>query len=98
MSRNRSPIVFDENAKCDRFLNELLYPAVHPDDVVLIQKYFGLCLLGNNLIQRMLILDGRIGAWQNAVCKRCSGSSWPRERHTTCARNGWPSDSRRTVF
>ena len=26
VSRNRSPIVFDENAKCDRFLNELVYP------------------------------------------------------------------------
>ena len=24
-----SPIVFDENAKCERFLNELVYPAVH---------------------------------------------------------------------
>ena len=58
VSRNRSPIVFDENAKCERFLNELVYPAVHPEDAVLIQKYFGLCLLGNNLIQRMLILDG----------------------------------------
>ena len=58
VSRNRSPIVFDENAKCDRFLNELLYPAVHPDDVMLIQKYGGMCLLGSNLIQRMLILDG----------------------------------------
>jgi putative DNA primase/helicase len=58
VTRNRSPIVFDENAKCDRFLNELLYPAVHPDDVVLIQKYGGMCLLGSNLIQRMLILDG----------------------------------------
>ena len=58
VSRNRSPIVFDENAKCERFLNELVYPAVHPDDVVLIQKYAGLSLLGVNLIQRMLILDG----------------------------------------
>ena len=58
VSRNRCPIAFDENAKCERFLNELVYPAVHPDDVVLIQKYAGLCLLGNNLIQRMLILDG----------------------------------------
>jgi phage/plasmid-associated DNA primase len=58
ISRNRSPIVFDENAKCDRFLNELVYPAVHPDDVILIQKYGGMCLLGSNLIQRMLMLDG----------------------------------------
>jgi hypothetical protein len=58
VSRNRSPIVFEENARCDRFLNELVNPAVHPEDVVLLQKYGGLCLLGNNLIQRMLILDG----------------------------------------
>ena len=58
VSRNRSPIAFDENAKCERFLDELVRPAVHPEDVVLIQKYGGLCLLGINLIQRMLILDG----------------------------------------
>ena len=58
LSRNRSPIIFDENAKCERFLHELVYPAMHKDDVVLVQKYFGQCLLGNNLIQRILILDG----------------------------------------
>ena len=58
VSRNRSPIVFDENAKCERFLNELVIPAVHPEDLVLLQKYAGLCLLGDNLVQRMLILDG----------------------------------------
>jgi hypothetical protein len=58
VSRNRSPIVFDENATCDRFLDKLVYPAVHPEDVVLLQKYGGMCLLGNNPIQRMLILDG----------------------------------------
>jgi putative DNA primase/helicase len=58
ISRNRCPIEFDENARCDRFLNELIYPAVHEEDAVLIQKYCGMCLLGNNTIQRMLILDG----------------------------------------
>ena len=58
ISRNRSPIVFDENAKCERFLNELVVPAVHAEDVLLLQKYSGLCLLGVNLVQRMLILDG----------------------------------------
>jgi putative DNA primase/helicase len=58
ISRNCSPIAFDENARCDRFLNELIYPAMAEDDVLLVQKYFGLCLFGTNLIQRMLILDG----------------------------------------
>ena len=46
VSRNRSPIVFDENARCDRFLNELVYPAVHKDDVLLLQKYAGHVLAG----------------------------------------------------
>ena len=58
ISRNASPIVFDVKATCPRFLNELVLPAMPKDDVVLMQKYFGQCLLGFNLIQRMLILDG----------------------------------------
>ena len=41
VSRNRSPIIFDENARCDRFLHELVFPAVDKDDMVLIQKFFG---------------------------------------------------------
>ncbi|MFH0796995.1 MAG: DUF5906 domain-containing protein [Candidatus Omnitrophota bacterium] len=57
-SRNQCPIPFNSSAKCERFFNELLYPAVTSNDVVLLQKYAGLCLLGNNLIQKLLILDG----------------------------------------
>ena len=57
-SRNRSPIAFDENARCDRFLNELVLPAVHPEDVELLQKFAGMFLLGYNPAQRLLILDG----------------------------------------
>ncbi len=60
-SRNRSPIHFDPDAQCPRFLNELLLPAVHPDDVILLQKMAGQCLLGNNLLQRFVILDGTPG-------------------------------------
>lgn len=58
-SRNQCPIPFDASATCERFLNELLFPAVSADDAPLLQKYTGLCLLGNNLIQKMLILDGK---------------------------------------
>ncbi len=60
-SRNQSPISYDESAQCPRFLNELLYPATSQEDAALIQKYMGVCLLGNNLIQRFLILDGKAG-------------------------------------
>lgn len=61
LSRNQSPIAFKIDAKCDRFLNELLYPAVSEENALLIQKYAGLCLLGDNLIQRFLILGGQAG-------------------------------------
>ena len=60
-SRNRSPIVYDPEATCPRFLNELLLPAINPEDVSIIQKYMGLCLLGRNLVQRFMILDGTPG-------------------------------------
>jgi putative DNA primase/helicase len=60
-SRNRSPIAFDENARCDRFLNELVLPAVHQEDVELLQKFAGMLLLGENRAQRLLILDGEGG-------------------------------------
>ena len=60
-SRNRSPIAFDENAKCERFLNELVRPAVHPEDIVLLQKFAGMYLLGYNPAQRFVILDGEAG-------------------------------------
>jgi phage/plasmid-associated DNA primase len=61
ISRNRCPIVFNLSARCERFLNELIYPAVHPGDVIVIQKYGGMCLLGLNLIQMLLVLDGLSG-------------------------------------
>jgi phage/plasmid-associated DNA primase len=61
LSRNQSPLIFQPDAKCPRFLNELLLPAVTAEDAILIQKYAGLCLLGHNLIQRFLILDGEAG-------------------------------------
>ena len=57
-SRNQSPFAFDPAAECPRFLNELIYPAVAPDDADLLQRWAGLALFGYNLPQRMLILDG----------------------------------------
>lgn len=60
-SRNQSPIAFDPEATCERFLNELLYPAMSAEDALLVQKYAGLCILGENLIQRFMILGGDAG-------------------------------------
>jgi P4 family phage/plasmid primase-like protien len=60
-SRNAAPISFDPDANCPRFLNDLVVPAVHPEDVSLLQRYAGMGLLGRNLVQRILILDGLAG-------------------------------------
>jgi putative DNA primase/helicase len=72
-SRNRSPIAFDENAKCERFLNELLLPAVHLDDVELLQKFAGMFLLGDNRAQRILILDGVAGRGKTQLANVMQG-------------------------
>jgi len=66
-SRNYCPVTFDESAKCERFFNELLLPAVTPENALVIQKYVGLCLLGNNLIQRFLILEGEPGRGKSTL-------------------------------
>jgi len=60
-SRNQSPIKYDAGATCPRFLNELLIPAVAEDDVAVVQKLFGMAMLGENLVQRMFIFDGHPG-------------------------------------
>ena len=58
LSRNRSPFQFEPEADCPRFVNELILPAVEPDDADLLQRWAGLALFGYNLPQRFLIVDG----------------------------------------
>jgi phage/plasmid-associated DNA primase len=55
--RNRSPIHYDAKATCPEFEQRIL-SHVSPDDRVLLQKYAGQCLIGRNLVQRFIVLDG----------------------------------------
>jgi phage/plasmid-associated DNA primase len=66
-SRNQSPISYDPAAKCPRFLNELLRPALGPDDIALLQNWCGLALLGRNIPQVMLILSGTAGGGKGTI-------------------------------
>jgi phage/plasmid primase-like uncharacterized protein len=74
-SRNRSPISFDcksdfdPNSACPRFLNELLRPAMNEEDVEMLQRYVGLSLLGRNLPQRILILEGTPGGGKGTLVR-----------------------------
>ncbi len=66
-SRNRSEINYDPAATCPRFLNELLRPALPEEDISLLQRYAGLCLLGGNPAQRFLILRGTAGGGKSTL-------------------------------
>jgi P4 family phage/plasmid primase-like protien len=68
-SRNRSPFDFVPDAECPRFLNELIHPALDPDDADLLQRWFGLALFGYNLPQRFIILDGMPNGGKSTVVK-----------------------------
>ena len=57
-SRNVCPFEYDENAECPRFKEELLGIALDADEILLMQKWAGACLLGRNMAQRFLMMLG----------------------------------------
>jgi P4 family phage/plasmid primase-like protien len=60
-SRNQSPIVYDPEATCPKFERDIL-GHLKEGDRILLQKYAGQCLLGRNITQRILIVDGVEGS------------------------------------
>ena len=67
-SRNASPFAYDPEAKCPTFLEKIL-GHVDPDDRELIQRYGGQCLLGDNMLQMILLLVGVGGSSKGAIVK-----------------------------
>lgn len=58
-SRNRINLPYNPEAKCPRFINDLVLPMLeNKDDLLLIQLYFGQCLLHANISQTFLIISG----------------------------------------
>lgn len=66
-SRNRCDIAYDPAADCPQFKEQLLAPLLEEDDLELLQKYFGQCLLGRNLTQTILLLTGSGGSGKGTV-------------------------------
>ena len=66
-SRNSSGICYDKTAECPEFLGKLLQPALSDDDISLLQRYAGQCLLGCNPSQRLLLLRGTPGGGKSTV-------------------------------
>ena len=66
-SLGQIPFDYNPDAKCPRFLNELLSHALPENDIKLLQKYAGQSLLGTNLSQTFLILEGEGGAGKGQI-------------------------------
>ena len=66
-SRNQIPVSFDESADCPRFINELLAPALDDEAIKVLQKYFGMCVMGYNYSQQFLLLEGTAGGGKGTL-------------------------------
>jgi P4 family phage/plasmid primase-like protien len=80
-SRNQSPIAYDPAAKCPRFLNELLRPALDEHDITMLQNWCGLSLLGRNIPQVMMILSGTSGGGKGTTVNIIQGMIGERNIH-----------------
>ena len=69
LSRNRTDIAYRQVAYAHRFKRELLDAALDPDDQELLQIIAGLCLLGRNIFQVILLMIGNSGTGKSTILK-----------------------------
>ena len=72
-SLGQSPVAFDPQATCPRFLTELLYRALDPDDAEILRLMCGLFLLRRNHLQLVLLLVGLGGAGKGTIERVIAG-------------------------
>lgn len=66
-SFNRTEIDYDPSATCPRFLVEVMERALPSEDIEVIQRYSGQCLLGDNRTQTFLLLTGNAGSGKGLI-------------------------------
>ena len=66
-SRFRCELAYDPGAHCDRFLKDLIAPAMSEADRTMLQLYAGQCLLGRNLSQKFLVITGTPGGGKSTL-------------------------------
>ena len=62
-----SGVQYKAKAKCPKFIDKLLKPAIPDYDIELIQKYFGSALLGPNISQNILLIRGTPGGGKGTL-------------------------------
>ena len=71
--RNKLGIDYVPGAKCDRFLNELMRPALSEADLDLLQRWAGMALLGENVSQKVMLLLGTAGGGKGTFIRVLTG-------------------------
>ena len=71
--RNKLAVAYDPKASCPLFLDTLMRPALETDDLVLIQRWCGLALIGENLAQKIVILTGTPGGGKGTLIQIING-------------------------
>jgi P4 family phage/plasmid primase-like protien len=72
-SRNQVRHTYAPGSACPLWTGKLLADALDEDDQALLQKIAGMCLLGNNLLQRIVILTGNAGSGKSQIAQVIQG-------------------------
>jgi P4 family phage/plasmid primase-like protien len=68
-SKTACAIPYNPQAKCERFKDELLKPALSGENISLLQRYLGAVLMGLNAAQRFLVLYGEAASGKSTLVK-----------------------------
>ena len=66
-NRNQCNLLYVPEANCPRFKDQLFAPLLETEDISLLQKYFGQCLLGRNITQTIMLLTGSGGSGKGTL-------------------------------
>jgi putative DNA primase/helicase len=67
--RNKLSVKYDPNATCPLFLDTLMGQALNEADILFLQKWFGLALIGRNISQVIVILSGTAQGGKTSLAK-----------------------------
>ena len=90
-SRYQLDLNYNPDARCERFLNELVLPMLRDKNAIeIIQLYFGQCLLRENISQTFMILSGPASVGKSVlvnIIEKILGEENVVEFHPECLSN-----------